>query len=243
MQSWYVIYQNPDTVRPGQDFPSLSPPGSQSVGTKLASPAQRLFDSLRREIKDERVIRAMERVPRDLFVPPDVRHMAYEDEALPLGEGQTVSQPFIVALMTSALGLKETDKVLEVGTGSGYQAAVLAQLAREVISVERKPALASAARSRLAALGVKNVQALMAGATLGWPREAPYNAIIVTAAAPRVPVSLLAQLMEGGRIVIPLGSRFEQELVQGVKRSERLDVRYLGGCRFVPLIGPDAWDE
>lgn len=205
---------------------------------------RRLFQRLRREIGDERVVEAMEQVPRECFVPPSVRHLAYQDIPLPIGEGQTISQPFIVALMVSALELRASDRVLEVGTGSGYQAAIMAKLAREVVTVERVPSLAEAARRRLEALGFQNVAVHLAGEELGWPPGAPYDAIIVAAAAPKLPRPLMDQLAHGGRLVVPVGSLEAQELMKVVRTGpDAFSVRTMGGCRFVPLIGRDAWSE
>ena len=211
----------------------------------LARAKRRLLESLRQSVQDERVLQAMERVPREFFVPEEYRSQAYEDIPLPIGEGQTISQPFIVALMTSALELRETDKVLEVGTGSGYQAAVLAELVPRgrVVTVERIPSLAERARERLQALGYRNVDVKVVCDTLGWPDEAPYDAIIVTAASPRVPRALLDQLGDGGRMVLPVGPMEEQELVKVVRDGDQFRMKLLGGVRFVPLIGPEAWPE
>jgi len=162
---------------------------------------------------------------------------------LPIGLEQTISQPFIVALMTEALELTGKEKVLEVGTGSGYQAAILAELARLVITTERLPALAEAARNVISNLGYTNIEVYVAEGTLGWQSEAPYDAIIVTAGAPRVPVDILTQLAIGGRLVIPVGSRYVQELYKVTKHRKKNTVQNLGGCRFVSLIGEDAWEE
>ncbi len=203
----------------------------------------RLFRRLHQEIGDERVIEAMNRVPRELFVPPASRHLAYEDTPLPIEMGQTISQPFIVALMTEALELKGTERVLEVGTGSGYQAAVLAELAYWVISVERHPELIESARQIINRLGYKNIEIHLADKNLGWRGAAPYDGIIVTAGAPRVHQELLDQLVDGGRLVIPVGSRYEQQLLKVTKQGGRTTTQYLGGCRFVPLIATDAWEE
>ena len=211
--------------------------------TELEEGRRRLLTSLRTSITDERVLRAMERVPRERFVPPEHRDMAYEDIPLPIGAGQTISQPFIVALMTEALGLTGTEKVLEIGTGSGYQAAILGCLAGKVVTVERFPDLAEGAAEKLRELGLLNVDVHVARESLGWPEEAPYDAIIVTAAAPRVPQSLLDQLKDGGRLVIPVGTRWDQELLVVTKRAECITRTSLGGCRFVPLIGSEAWPE
>jgi len=209
----------------------------------LEEAKQRLFQHLRREIKDERVLQAMARVPRELFVPSSSRSLAYEDIPLPIDMGQTISQPFIVALMTSALELTGTEKVLEIGTGSGYQAAILAQLAWWVVTVERHQQLADAARKLLAELGYTNIEVHLAEKTLGWCKGAPYQAIIVTAGAPKVPHELLAQLAEGGRLLIPVGSHYDQELLKIVKRKGELLSQNLGPCRWVPLIGEGAWGE
>jgi len=209
----------------------------------FAAARAELVKHLGTEIRDKRVLAAMSRVPRERFVPPEEQHLAYEDMPLPIGLDQTISQPFIIALMTEALELASDDKVLEVGTGSGYQAAILAELSRLVITTERLPALAEAAGKVLDRLGYKNVVVHLAEETLGWQREAPYNAIMVTAGAPRVPVDLLAQLAIGGRLVIPVGTRYVQELCKITKRRRKNIVQNLGGCRFVSLIGKDAWDE
>lgn len=209
----------------------------------FATARVRLIEHLSTEIKDERVLAAMSRVPRECFVPPKERQLAYEDRPLPIGLEQTVSQPFIVALMTQALELTSSEKVLEIGTGSGYQAAILAELARLVITVERLPALAEAAKKALDSLGYTNIVVHLAKETLGWPEEAPYDAIIVTAAAPRVPPDLLAQLAIGGRMVIPVGSRYEQGLCKITRQKTKNVVQDLGGCRFVSLIGKGAWKE
>jgi protein-L-isoaspartate(D-aspartate) O-methyltransferase len=201
-----------------------------------------LLAELRQEVKDERVLWAISQVPRERFVPPELASHAYENRPLPIGHGQTISQPLIVAIMTSALALRGQERVLEVGTGSGYQAALLSLLAREVVSVERVPELAHKAAQRLRELGYHNVRVYVARPdVLGWPDEAPYDAIIVTAAAPRVPQSLLDQLAPGGRMVIPVGGRDLQELVLVEKVKKGWKRRDLGPCRFVPLIGPEAW--
>jgi len=202
-----------------------------------------LIEHLSIEIRDERVLAAMARVPRERFVPPEEQYLAYEDRPLPIGFDQTISQPFIIALMTEALELTGNEKVLEVGTGSGYQAAILAELARLVITTERLLTLAESARRVLDSLGYTNIVVNLAEETLGWQREAPYDAIIVTAGAPRVPADLLAQLAIGGRLVIPVGSRYVQELYKITKRRTKELVENLGGCRFVSLIGKDAWEE
>ena len=202
-----------------------------------------LVEHLGLEIKDKRVLAVMARIPRELFVPPDKQYLAYEDRPLPIGLEQTISQPFIVALMTQALELTGGEKVLEIGTGSGYQTAILAELARHVVTTERLTALAEAARSVLHSLGYNNIEVHLAGETLGWRRGAPYDAIMVTAAAPEVPADLLAQLAIGGRMVIPVGSRYVQELYKITRHRTKNIVQNLGGCRFVSLIGKDAWEE
>jgi len=209
----------------------------------FAAARARLIEHLRTEIKDERVLAAMARIPRERFVPPEERQLAYEDRPLPIGLDQTISQPFIVALMTQELGLTGSERVLEIGAGSGYQAAILAELARTVIAVERLPTLAETARKVLSSLGYANITVHLAKETLGWPEEAPYDAIIASAAAPRVPPDLLAQLAIGGRMVIPVGSRYVQELYKITRRRKKNTIQNLGGCRFVSLIGKGAWEE
>ena len=203
----------------------------------------RLIEHLSTEIKDKRVLAAMSRIPREHFVPPESQHLAYEDSPLPIGFEQTISQPFIIALMTEALELTGREKVLEVGTGSGYQAAILAELARLVITVERLPALAESSRKVLDSLGYTNIEVRLAEDAIGWPAEAPYDAIMVTAGAPKTPPDLLAQLAIGGRMVIPVGSRYVQELCRITRGSKKNIVQNLGGCRFVSLIGKDAWEK
>ena len=194
------------------------------------------------EISDKRVVEAMRRVPREAFVSPELFYAAYEDRPLSIGFGQTISQPYIVALMVQALELESQDKVLELGAGSGYEAAILAELAREVITVERIPELADGARQVLQQLGYSKVKVYPAGRELGWPAEAPYDAVIVSAGAPCVPPALLEQLSPGGRLVIPVGSRWQQDLLKVTKRKKRNKVENLGGCYFVPLIGEGAWE-
>jgi len=203
----------------------------------------RLIEHLSAEIKDKRVLAVMAHIPRERFVPPESRHLAYEDIPLPIGLEQTISQPFIIALMTEALELTGSEKVLEIGTGSGYQAAILAELAGLVLTVERLPPLAKAAKRVLNSLGNSNIEIHLAEETMGWLREAPYDAIMVTAGAPRVPPDLLAQLAVGGRMVIPTGSRYLQELCKITKHGKKNKVQNLGGCRFVSLIGKNAWEE
>ena len=194
-----------------------------------------------RGIESPRVLEAMSSVPRHLFVPPEHIFRAYADEPLPIGEGQTISQPFMVAAMTAALLLDGRERVLEIGAGSGYQAAVVSLLAREVIAVESHSALAIAARERLLRLGYRNVRIEQGDGSVGWPSEAPYDAILVTAAAPAVPPPLLEQLADGGRLVLPVGSANEQELIRLVKRGESTSREPLVACRFVPLLGRYGW--
>jgi len=212
---------------------------------KQVDPKRELFRKLLRNIPSETVIRAMEQVPRDLFVPQDSRHMAYLDLPLSIGEEQTISQPYIVAMMTEALELSGGDRVLEIGTGSGYQTAILSALTPRgrVVSMERVPALMQQARQRLQELGYRNVEVRQAGSSLGCPFKGPYDAIIVTAAAPRLPESLLSQLAIGGRLVIPVGTLSQQELVQARRTGEGLSLRVLGPCRFVPLLGAEAFPQ
>lgn len=195
-----------------------------------------------RGIKDFRVLEAMRRVPRHLFVDEDVRDQAYGDFPLPIGEEQTISQPYIVALMTEALELRDGDVVLEIGTGSGYQAAILAELTRMVYSIERFPRLVERARRVLAELGYDNVEIKQGDGTLGWPEKGPFDAIIVTAGAPRIPQPLIEQLKVGGRLVIPIGDRYNQDLIKVLKTEKGHKEKNLGGCRFVNLVGRYGWE-
>lgn len=190
-----------------------------------------------RGVRDERLLGVMREIPRHRFVPASLRHRAYEDCPLPIGEGQTISQPYIVAEMTEALSLEGTETVLEIGTGSGYQTAILCRLAREVVTTERVEPLLWSARRVLAELGVRNVRFRAGDGTLGAPEDAPFDAILVTAAAPQVPPPLMAQLAMGGILVIPVGGRWEQDLVRLRKEEGGIRRESLGGCRFVPLLG------
>jgi len=204
--------------------------------------ARRLADLLNvRGIRDRAVLDAIAETPRHRFVPHERRDQAYLDIALGIECGQTISQPYIVALMTEAARLTGTETVLEVGTGSGYQAAILAQLAGRVITIERRLPLTSAAQPLLNELGYKNIEFLTGDGTLGWPDAAPYDAILVTAAAPSVPDALWSQLAEGGRLVIPVGPESGQELLQVVRHGEERFTRVLCDCRFVRLIGEQGW--
>ena len=192
----------------------------------------------RRDITDRRVLAAMGTVPRHLFVPPPYRDQAYEDHPLPIGEGQTISQPYIVALMTQSLDLQGGEKVLEVGTGSGYQAAVLAELKARVFTVEIDGPLAERALQTLRELGYRDVEVRTGDGFFGWPEEAPFDAIIVTCAAPRIPQPLLDQLRDGGRLIIPLGDVGSfQVLTLAQKRGGRVETREISGVRFVPMTG------
>lgn len=190
-----------------------------------------------RGISDERVLEAMGVVPRELFVPESMRELAYEDGALPIGLGQTISQPYIVGAICSLLELAGDERVLDVGTGSGYQAAVLAELATEVTTIERVPELYAWARDALSRAGYEQVDTRLGDGSLGVPDRAPFDAIAVAAAAPTVPRALYEQLAEGGRLVVPRGSRRGQELVQVVKTEDGPVERASVPCRFVPLVG------
>ncbi|MDH4366891.1 MAG: protein-L-isoaspartate(D-aspartate) O-methyltransferase [Dehalococcoidia bacterium] len=192
---------------------------------------------------DKRVVEAMRRVPREAFVSPEQYQAAYDDRPLSIGFGQTISQPFIVALMVEALELKGREQVLELGTGSGYEAAILAEVAQKVVTVECIPELAESAKQVLNRLGYSNIEVHVAGKTLGWLGGAPYDAIIVSAGAPSVPEVLLEQLAWGGRLVIPVGSRWQQDLLRVTKLKKGNRIENLGGCYFVPLIGEGAWGK
>ena len=196
-----------------------------------------------RGIKDSRVLNAMAKVPRHLFVVEVLRDHAYDDNSLPIWDGQTISQPYMVALMVEALGLKEKERVLEVGTGSGYEAAVLAELGAQVFSVERVEDLAVRARLVLARLGYRNISIQVGDGTLGWQEHAPYNAVVISAAAPCIPPPLIQQLKEGGCLVLPMGEEEFQTLVRIRKEGGRLREEYLETCRFVKLVGRYGWEN
>jgi protein-L-isoaspartate(D-aspartate) O-methyltransferase len=197
----------------------------------------------KRHVTDSRVLQCLERVPRHEFVPSEFRDRAYEDAPLPIGGGQTISQPYIVAAMTAALNLQGDERALEIGTGFGYQAAVLACLAKEVFTVEFRPELATEAAERLARLGHTNVHVHCGDGTLGLPEFAPYDAILVAAAAPSVPAPLLAQLAEGGRMVVPVGGVENQDLRLIQRSYDSFHTTTLEPCRFVPLLGAHGWKD
>jgi len=197
----------------------------------------------RRGVTDVAVLAAMAAVPRHEFVPEELRSNAYEDVPLPIGGGQTISQPYIVAAMTAALHLRPSDRVLEIGTGCGYQAAVLACLTKEVFTIERRAELASSASARLARFGYANAHVHCGDGTLGLPEFAPFDAILVAAAAPDVPKPLLTQLAEGGRMILPVGDTEHQELQLIEKRGDTFPTKMLEGCRFVPLVGYHGWQK
>jgi len=209
-----------------------------------ASQLQRLLmDGLRSsgQVTDPAVLDALAAVPRAEFVPAERRGQAYDDTALPIGHDQTISQPLVVAVMTQALELRPDDRVLEVGTGSGYQAAVLRELVDQVDTVERIPALAAEAAERLDRLGFDHVSVHTGDGTLGWPDGAPYDAVVVTAGGPKVPAPLLAQLADGGRLVAPVGPRHAQELVRVRRTGDQTECEDLGPVAFVPLVGEAGW--
>jgi protein-L-isoaspartate(D-aspartate) O-methyltransferase len=194
-----------------------------------------------RGIHDRRVLAAMKEVPRHLFVPPPYDKSAYEDCPLPIGNGQTISQPYIVALMTELLMPQQTDIILEIGTGCGYQAAVLASLVSRVFSIERISEVAELARANLRNVGCRNVEVIVGDGTLGFPQKAPYDGVIITAATPTIPKPLIGQLAEGGRLVAPVGGRDIQELIKIRKTDGSISEENHGGVRFVPLIGECGW--
>jgi protein-L-isoaspartate(D-aspartate) O-methyltransferase len=196
-----------------------------------------------RGVRNERVLAAMEKVPRHLFVPENMKREAYDDRPLPIGDGQTISQPYIVALMTDLLDPHVGDRILEIGAGSGYQAAILSELASEVISIERIPAVAARARRNLSTAGIRPVDVVVGDGTLGYPKKAPYQGILVTAGTPEIPPPLIAQLADGGRLVAPVGPHGIQELVRLVREGERIRRETHGGVVFVPLIGEHGWRE
>ena len=202
-----------------------------------------LLESLRSVVMNDQVVEAMSIVPREFFVAAETRMAAYDNRALPIGEGQTISQPLVVASMTAALKIRFTDRVLEVGTGTGYQAAILSTLAQHVVTVERIEALRDAAAIRLTNLSYHNIDVELAVDCLGWPDRAPYDAILVAAAAPLPPPVLLGQMALGGRLVLPVGDRDRQNLTLITRTPTNYHYKNLGACRFVPLIGPDAWQD
>ncbi len=211
----------------------------------FAAERQRMVDKqiAVRGVTDPRVLAAVRKVPRHRFIPAHLWDQAYGDYPLPIGEDQTISQPYIVALMTEMLELKPTDRVLEVGTGSGYQAAILAELAARVYTIDRVAVLLSRAEQTLTAMGYTNITTRVGDGTLGWPEEMPFDAIIVTAGAPEVPRPLTEQLAAGGRLVIPVGDTWSQTLTRVRKTAEGLKFEYHGGCRFVRLIGKYGWEH
>jgi len=196
-----------------------------------------------RGIRDPRVLSAFRTVPRHLFVSEALREQAYGDYPLPIGEQQTISQPYIVAEMTQALELKKDDRVLEIGTGSGYQAAILAQIVYRVYTVERKRSLYMQARTLFDKLNYHNIVTKYADGTKGWQAESPFDAIVVTAGAPEIPDALIHQLTKGGRLVVPVGNQHTQELIKIYRDKERIQQTNLGGCRFVKLVGEHGWKE
>ncbi len=215
---------------------------ASSVESEFRGARRRLIETLQdKGIKDLAILRAIDIVPRHLFVPPTVRHRAYEDSALPIGSGQTISQPFVHARAIEQLALTGQERVLEIGTGSAYQTALLAQLAAQVFSVERFAALLDRARLVLVEAQVRNVSLSLGDGTLGWREYAPYDAMIVSAGAPHVPPALESQLAEGGRLLIPLGDRDEQMLTLITRRGESFERRDIVPVRFVPLVGAGGW--
>jgi len=213
------------------------------VTNELRGPRRRLVELLRANgITEPEILRAFDEVPRHLFVPTGVRHRAYEDAPLPIGSGQTISQPYIHARYLQVLALRGTERVLEIGTGSGYQTALLARLAEQVFTIERIPALLERAREILQQIGVRNVSFLLGDGSVGWRDYAPYDAILVGAAAPDVPRPLVEQLAEGGRMLIPLGDREEQVLALVTRRGDDVERKELAAVRFVPLLGSHGWD-
>jgi protein-L-isoaspartate(D-aspartate) O-methyltransferase len=215
-----------------------------AVDQEFRGVRRRLVETLQDNgIKDLAVLHAIAETPRHMFVPTGVRHRAYEDSALPIGNGQTISQPSIHARYLELLKLTGEEKVLEIGTGSGYQTALLSKLAAQVFSVERIPPLLDRAREILQQIGVRNVSFLLGDGTLGWRQFAPYDAILVGAGAPEVPKTYLEQLNEGGRILIPLGDRDEQILYMFTRHGDELESEEIAPVRFVPLLGKHSWEQ
>lgn len=215
---------------------------AEPVDVEFRGQRRQLVETLQEKgIRDLSVLRAFDMVPRHVFVPPSVRIRAYQDSALPIGGGQTISQPYVHARSLEYMALTGKERVLEIGTGSAYQTALLAQLAAQVFSIERVPALLDRARQLLTQLSISNVSVLLGDGTLGWRDYAPYDAIVVSAGAPKVPPALEEQLAEGGRLLLPIGDREEQMLAVFTKRGGQLDRRDIVPVRFVPLIGAGGW--
>lgn len=228
----------------GDSRSSGLPPGALAAGVFAEQRAEMVDKQLyRRGVCDSRVLDAMAAVPREEFVPDGLRQKAYDDAPLPIGDGQTISQPYIVAVMTAALRLTGEERVLEIGTGSGYQAAILARLVKEVFTVERRCGLAAAATQRVAHLGYSNVHVRCGDGTLGLVEFAPFDAILAAAAAPALPEPWYSQLAEGGRIIAPLGDSEDQELHLLERRGNSFQTTILEPCRFVPLVGYHGWKE
>lgn len=217
---------------------------ASSIDHEFRGARRHLVELLQEQgIRDLSVLHAIDDTPRHRFVPTGVRHRAYEDSALPIGSGQTISQPMIHARYLELLHLTGQEKVLEIGTGSGYQTALLSKLAGQVFSVERVAPLLDRAREVLAEVGVRNVSFLLGDGTLGWRQYGPYDAILVSAAAPTVPATYIEQLAEGGKLLIPLGDRDEQVLNVITRRGDALESKAMGPVRFVPLLGKDSWES
>ena len=224
---------------------ATTPQGNGPENTRFAEQRRLMVENQirKRGVTDERVLHAMAAVPRHEFVPPFWAHQAYADEPLPIGHGQTISQPYIVAAMVASLALTGSENVLEIGTGCGYEAAVVSMLAREVHSVEILPDLAQPAAERLKRLGYANIHVHAGDGTLGWPEFSPYETILISAAAPSIPEPLLQQLAEGGRLIAPVGEEDKQELQLITKSEGKLIFRQGGPCRFVPLMGQHGWPK
>jgi protein-L-isoaspartate(D-aspartate) O-methyltransferase len=230
------------TTPRGEDF-SHSPRDIMTHDYRLARERMVKTQLIPRGIEDENVLRAMEKIQRHLFVEEALVGEAYNDHPLPIGHKQTISQPYIVALMTEALELTGTEKVLEIGTGSGYQTAILAELSDVVYTVERIEPLIEKSKDLLQSLGYKNIYFKTYDGTLGWEDFAPFDAIMVTAGAPKVPDPLLKQLADGGRMIIPIGNKYSQDLIKVTRVQNRFVEKNLGGCRFVDLIGEHGWKD
>jgi len=215
---------------------------ARSVDGEFRGARERLIDALREKgIRDMAVLHAFERTPRHAFVPSGLRHRAYEDSPLPIGNGQTISQPWVHARYLELLQLKGNERVLEIGTGSGYQTVLLAHLASQVFSIERIPALFQQARDAIQRSGVRNVSLLLGDGSLGWREYAPYDAILVAAGAPALPQPLIDQLADGGNLIVPVGDKEEQKLIVAVRKGDDIETNEIAPVRFVPLVGSHGW--